>query len=69
MAQAYKLVDQAGPRLDADKMLAFFLQLKLRGYSFNDPPPNPKVTVTASILSEFIKISTTKYGGHLANYL
>jgi hypothetical protein len=50
MAQAYKLADQADPRLDADKMLAFFLGLPLRGYSFNDPPPNLKVAVTASIL-------------------
>jgi hypothetical protein len=61
VAQAYKLADQADSRLNADKKLAFILQRQLRGYSIYDPPPNPQVAITASVLREFIKLATTKY--------
>jgi hypothetical protein len=68
-AQAYKLADRADPRLDRDKKFAFILQQQLRGYSIYDPPPNPQVAVTASVLREFIKLSTTKYDKALCNLL
>jgi hypothetical protein len=67
VAQAYKLADRADPRLDVNKKLAFISQRQLRGYSVYDPPPNPQVAVTASVLWEFITLAMTKYDKALCN--
>jgi hypothetical protein len=47
--------------LDVDGKLAFFLQRQLRGYANIDPPPNPQVAITASVLREFYRLSLSTY--------
>jgi hypothetical protein len=49
-AQAFKLADQADPRMDQGNKLAFFLQCQLRGYLSTNDPPTPQVAMTAYIL-------------------
>lgn len=57
MAQVFKLADRPDPRMDSDAKVAFILQMQLWSYTNLDNPEVRHVTVTASILHQFIKLA------------